>query len=343
MTTTARRWLVGALVLLAVGIASTAIVGPLVTGVLVYRTSETTRNQVVGGDLAGLAVVAPIALGAAILVARRSRAGPVVALAPAAWAIYMSAQLAIGQEHLRTPGNGERFFPLLLAVFVVGEAVFVLAWRAVGQSSLPPIPRRLGRVAGAVLVGLAGFLVVGLHLPGLLDALGRQPSALEYTSSPTAFWIVKLMDLGVIVPAALVVGVGLRRHAAWAGTPAYALLGGYTLLGAAVTGMAVVMAAADDPDGSVANVVAFGGFTVALGWLTARLYRPLFADPDADLPVAQPSGASASAGPGSRRGRERRRAVPSPPALQLPGRGAETGSLRRSRRAPATSGETERQ
>ncbi len=187
----------------------------------------------------------------------------------------MYTQLIVGQEYLQLPGNNERFFPLLLALFICGEAVVVLAWRTVDARTLPPIPRRLERAAGIVLLFLAVFLVFGLHLPSLLDALAVQPSAVEYTSSPTAFWVVKLMDLGIIVPAAIATGVGLLRRADWARKGAYAIFGGYTLLSASVTGMAIVMSATADPDASLVNVAAFGAFTVAGAWLTTRLYRPL--------------------------------------------------------------------
>ncbi len=268
---------------LGVGVATASVLGPLVLGVLRYPTSETTLNQVAGGDLAGLAVVAPVALAAAVLLWRGHRAGPVVALAPALWAVYMYAQLIVGQEHLQLPGNSERFFPLLLTLFVLGEAVVVLAWRAIDAEDLSPLPRRLERTSGVVLLALAAFLVVGLHLPSLADALADQPTAVEYTSSPTAFWIVKLMDLGIIVPAAVAVGVGLLRGEAWAHKASYAILGGYTLLGAAVSGMAVVMYVNGDPDASLANVAAFTAFTVAIGWLTARLYRPLFTAPPSEI------------------------------------------------------------
>lgn len=267
------------LALLAAGIAAAGLLGPLVAGTLAYRTSDTTLNQIIGGDLAGLVVVAPTALAAAVLVLRGHRAGPVLALAPALWAVYMYLQLIVGQEYLQLPGNNERFFPLLLALFVLGEVIAVLAWRTIDTTVLPAASPRLERSAGIVLLVLAAFLVVGLHLPTLLDALRDEPSALEYTSSPTAFWIVKVMDLGIIVPAAAAIGVGLWRHAPWARKPALALFGTYALLSAAVAGMAVVMFVNDDPDGTLANVVAFTGFMVAIGALTVSLLRPLFRTP----------------------------------------------------------------
>jgi hypothetical protein len=36
-------------------------------------------------------------------------------------------------------------------------------------------------------------------------------SLTQNASSPTPFWIVKLMDLGIIAPAATATGVGLLR------------------------------------------------------------------------------------------------------------------------------------
>ncbi len=263
------------LLLLGLGIATASVLGPLGTGALAYRTSETTLNQIIGGDLAGLAVVAPCALVAAVLVRRRDPLGPVVAIAPGLWAVYMYLQLMAGQEYLQLPGNNERFFPLLLALFVLGEAVVVLAWRTSSAAPIPSFGARLERTTGVVLLGLASFLVLGLHLPTLLDAMGDSPTPLEYVSSPTAFWIVKVMDLGIIVPAAVAIGVGLLRHAVWARRPAVALLGTYTLLSAAVTGMAVVMLANGDPDGTVTNVVVFALFTLLVAGLSARVLWPM--------------------------------------------------------------------
>jgi len=148
---------------LGVGVAVASVLGPLVLGVLRYRTSDTTLNQIMGGDMAGLVMVAPTALAAAVLPWRGHRAGPVVALAPALWAMYMYAQLIVGQEYLRLPGNNEQFFPLLLAVFVVGEVVTVATRRAVDTAQLPALPRRSERTAGVVLLVLAGFLVERRH------------------------------------------------------------------------------------------------------------------------------------------------------------------------------------
>lgn len=269
------RWLGGGLILLGLAVATCALLGPLVTDVIRYRTSHTTLNQISGGDAAALFVVAPVSIAVGLLALRGHRAAPVLALAPSIFAGYTYAQLAVGNEYLRLPGNTERWFPLLLGVFVLAGALAVGAWGAVDVADLPPMSRRTRRFAGGVLLFITAFLVLGLHLGSYVDAVRDHPTRVEYVSSPTAFFLVKFMDVGIVAPACLAVGIGLLRGRGWAPAPMYALVGGFTLLGASVSAMGITMVARDDPDGSLATVAGALVVTGLLVALTAHLYRPL--------------------------------------------------------------------
>ena len=72
------------------------------------------------------------------------------------YAVYTYAQVIVGQEYLRLAGNVERFFPLLLAIFVLGEVLVVLGWRQT-RPDLPAIAEAV-HSAGALLY------VDGVHL-----------------------------------------------------------------------------------------------------------------------------------------------------------------------------------
>jgi hypothetical protein len=269
----ADRWLPVVLIGLALGIAASSLLGPLVLGLMRYRTSPTTANQLLGSDTAALFVIAPLTLLAAVLAARRHPIAPQLALGIGVYAVYTYAQIIIGQEYLRLPGNVERFFPLLLGVFILAEAVIVLAWR-----SLPPLPRpstALRRAAGIVLLLVATFLVFGQHLRPMITAWQDPSSLTEYASSPTPFWMVKLMDLGIIVPAAVAAGVGLLRGASWAVQVTYVLITGYTCLAISVAAMGVVMYVNSDPDASLGVMAGFLVFATVFATLTVLLYRPL--------------------------------------------------------------------
>jgi hypothetical protein len=270
------------LLVLGAAVGAVAVLGPLVLDVLRYRVSPTSLNQIVGGDAAALAVVVPVTVAVGVLAIRGHPAAPVLALAPSVFVAYTYTQLILGNEYLVRPGNVERFFPLLLGVFVLAGAVALRAW----PGTRPPISAAAERTAGVLLLVIAAFVVVGLHLPNYLDAMRDHPSSVEYLSSPAAFWLVKFMDLGIVGPAAVAVGVGALRHRPWARKPLYALLGAYTLIGASVAGMAITMAARRDPGASAVTVVGSTVLTVLLAGVTAYVYRPLFRRPATTLRLA---------------------------------------------------------
>jgi hypothetical protein len=253
-----------------------AVLGPLILDVIHFRTSASGLNQIRGGDLAALVIVAPTCFAVAWLAGRGHPAAPVLALAPGMFAMYTYSQLILGNEYLRLPGNIERFFPLLLAMFLVAAAVTLRCWGLVRPAVLPPSTRRLERGSGILLVVIAAFVALGLHLPSLIDALRDHPRGAAYLELPNTFWVVKFYDLGLVVPAALIVGIGLLRRRPWARKPAYAIIGGYVLLGWSVAGMAWTMLLNGDPDASAAMVVGFTGISAAGTVFGYFLYRPLF-------------------------------------------------------------------
>jgi hypothetical protein len=264
------------LIALGVGMMVNSILGPLLLEVIRYRFSESLVNQAIGLDAVSLAVIGPLAVAAGVLALRAHPAAPVLALGPAFFATYMLVQYIVGPEYLLYDGNNERFFPFHLALFILGAALGILAWRATREALLPRASRRTAVWVGWVFIVSALFLVFGLHLAGLADAMSGSPKKAAYLDSPTSFWVVKFMDLGIVVPAALGTAVGVLRQANWARKAMYAALGWLSLMAAAVTAMAVTMEAKGDPDASLALTVGFGAITVALAWLTVRLNMPLF-------------------------------------------------------------------
>lgn len=265
-----------ALMLLGMGAAVTALLGPLVGGVIEYHASQGAVNQIMGGDIVALFLVAPVSVLAGVLALRGHRAARVLALGPSVFAMYTYTQLALGADLDRYPGNSERFFLLYLTLFILGGTIVLNAWTTITPDSLPPTSRSADRWLGWFLLVVATFLVVGLHLRGLVDALSSSPSANDYLADPGPFWLVKFMDLGIVLPGMAAIAIGILRGSKWAFKAKYASVGWLALLGSAVAGMAIVMQLTGDPASTVANTVAFSlfagvGLTTAVG-----MYSKLF-------------------------------------------------------------------
>jgi hypothetical protein len=203
-------------------------------------------------------------------------AAPVLALAPAGYGVYVWTQLLVGSEWDRLPGNVEWFSPLLLGAVGVGVGVVVRTTRALRSQVPLRWSRRQERATGVLLLAVAGFVVLGIHLSSLVDALRSAPVGVGVLETPNAFWVVKSMDLGLIAPASLLIGGGLLRGRTWARTPAAAVLGGYALLGWSVAAMGWSMVRGGAADASVGLAVGSTTVAAAVTGYAVALYRPLF-------------------------------------------------------------------
>lgn len=277
-TASGKHRLSAALAALGAGTIALALLGPFAANVIRYHASPEAINQVIGGDAVGAVLIGPTALIASVLVARGHRAGPVLALGPALYVAYTSTQLAIGADPLRYEGTAVRFFPLFVVMFVLAAYTVITAWRAIDRDRLPTPSRRLQVGFAVFLAAIGAFLLLGLHLPGLVDAWADRPESAEYLADPFLFWLVKWMDLAIIVPVMAVVAAGLLRRSPWSQVSLYAAVGWFAALGSAVAGMAVMMQVRDDPSAAWTQTIVFGAAAVFAIASAAVAYRPLFTD-----------------------------------------------------------------
>lgn len=84
-----------------------SVLGPLVTGVIDYRYTETYENQGIGLDAFALVIAAPLLVAAAALARNGHSAAPFLALGPALMAAYMFPQYVLGAHYIELTGNNE--------------------------------------------------------------------------------------------------------------------------------------------------------------------------------------------------------------------------------------------
>lgn len=273
--TTALRWPAYALFGLAAMLMANSTLGPAGTDVIRYRMSATLVNQLIALDVVSFVLIAPLCVVAGVLVLRRHASGPVLALGPTAFTVYMTAQTIVGSDYLGVAGNNERWFPWHLGLFVLAVATLVGAWSQIDPSRLPSwSPRRRRRTAGA-LFAVAAFVAFGQWLPTLADITSSQPTRADYLESPAITWLIALLDLGLLVPAAVAAAVGLLLGAAWAGQAAYGVTGFLALVGPAVAAMAITMQVNGDPNAAVADAAVMTSVGLLLAALAVAVHLPL--------------------------------------------------------------------
>ncbi len=190
-----------------------------------YPGTETLRDRFARAYAVAIVLGAPFALVSSAFVLRRRPAGPVLALAPAAFTAHMMAVRIVAPDYTGALGNNQYFAPLHLAPFLLAVVVGFGAWHAIGTGRLAPNQRSADRTRAYVMVAVAVVAGVGGWLPGLMAALHSPPTANSYLTAPTLFWADGLLTVGVLVPGAVAAAIGLRRNAAWARRAAYVAIG----------------------------------------------------------------------------------------------------------------------
>jgi hypothetical protein len=269
------------LIVIALGLMTLALLGPLGSSVIDYRVTQTLRNQVIGLDGVSLFVVAPLALFAARLVLRQRVLGAVLALGIGTYTSYMLIQYVLGPDYGHLAGNNQRLFPLCLVVFTAGWLVAMTAWHAVDSEALRS-SRHRERLIGRVVLPVLALVAFIRYVPSLADWMSSTPIDKGYLAGPAFAWTIALLDLGVFLPATVMACVGLVRGAAWARKTLYLVVGWFGLVGPAVAAMAITMYINDDPNASGGNAIFMTALGLAFVALALLVFRPLLQSGPAD-------------------------------------------------------------
>jgi hypothetical protein len=274
-----------ALLALAAACAAAVVLGPLGFGLIQWHLSADLLNQTYGADAAQLAFVTPAAVAAAILWHRAHRLAPPLALGVALATLYYAVASVLGPDYTRYPGNNERYSLLFLILIVLSWTVAARAWTTLDAT--PPRPSLwLARGFGSVLI--AGGLLIGTAwVAQLLEIAISGTLSVGYAESPSAFWTVRVVDLGIIVPVCLAAGAGLWRGNPSAIRAAYGVASFMTFQAAAVLAMGAVMLWRRDPSANPILTFSLAPLTLAQAVLTFRLLAS-YARGDAATPDTPP-------------------------------------------------------
>lgn len=216
-----------------------ALLGPLVFGVIRFHESASMETQLLGGEMTSLFLAGPIAMVAGVFWWRGSTRAAALALGPLGYALYTCVQLVLVPDYGRYAGNNERAFPLYLLVVTASWITGMTAWREVQARPAIPPQRTTATLLGGLLLGVNALFALAWW--GSIASIYAAGPSTEYGEHPTAFWLVRLMDLAFVIPVGVVTGLGLLQRKAWAVRPAYAFTGIQALLACAVAGMALRM------------------------------------------------------------------------------------------------------
>lgn len=247
-----------------------AVLGPLVTGRIRFHMSDDALVQYVGGEIVTLVLAVALLVSAPAWVGGRPWA-PALAAGAAGYAVYTFVTVVAGQEHARYPGNAEKAFLLYAAITAAAVVLLVVSFRALAATPVDVAPRQ---ATARLLVAIG--VVVGLLWLAQLAAYYRSGPSAEYESATALFWLIKYLDLGLLIPLSVLTALALRSPSPAVDAAAVTMLGFLTWLLAALVLMGLEMVRRDTPGASW--VVVAGALVLLLPtavlwarWLALRL------------------------------------------------------------------------
>lgn len=237
-----------------------AVLGPLVLGVLQYRTSQSGEWQLMGNDLVNLVLVAPICVLGGILHLRESKAAKYFLILPSIYLLYTGLTVGIGMEwsHPAYTGNSEQFFWIFMTLAIGGLILLVFGLQMFSPADAPSFnPKRVKIYAGLMALFLIIFAFMWLSEIGTVVTMGDTETG-SYSAAPNVFWVIKYFDLTLSIPLGLI-GMYMLVTRPKAAFPVLMLFFGFfTTMVTAVNAIAWMMFLNNDPELQSFALVLFG-------------------------------------------------------------------------------------
>jgi hypothetical protein len=260
------------LLLLAAALLVNSAIGPLGAGLVSYPIPGTLQNQLIGLEFVTVALVVPWCVLAGVRALRNRPGSALLAIGPSSYAVYMFVQYVLGPEY----GEYRAVTLFHLGVFTLSGGLTLWAWGLSRSTATPVRSPRAERWFGAVMLGLALFVVLR-YATAIVGSFSTTEISAEFAAARTFFWSIFLLDLAVVVPATVVGAVALLRGRELGRRALYAVTGWFALVPPSVASMAAVMLVNDDPHASAATVVGLTLASVVFAVFGVIVFRPLLA------------------------------------------------------------------
>ena len=205
----------------------------MIRGHGLYRyDTMASSSQEIGQDIVTLLVGIPLLVYAMLRTRKDAMRGKLLLTGGLAYFLYTYASMSF-----LTAFNA--FFLVYVALFSLSLFAFILALMALDPAEVAAhigkrFPRRAITTYFLVVAGFLALAWLGLVVSPMLT--GEAPAGLESTTT----MVIQVLDLGVIVPTAILTALLLRKGNAWGYTLSLVVLLKILTMGAALISMIAV-------------------------------------------------------------------------------------------------------
>jgi hypothetical protein len=182
-----------------------AVQGPLFLSHIRYMTHPVINNQIIGQDVVNLFLLSAISLAGGIALWLRKAVAKYLLLMTPLYLIYFVLSYTIGWEWSSPlySGNSETYFFHFLFILVAALVSMLYSLSVFPRDRVGRFARK-GLAAYSILLVLFLLVFAAMWMKEVLEVMAKGTTR-SYDIAPTAFWLVRVFDLGFFTTMAVAV------------------------------------------------------------------------------------------------------------------------------------------
>ena len=242
-----------------------AIEGPLGLGHIRYKTAAVINNQLKGQDLVNLLVLGPISIIGGLALLFRKRLARYLLIATPLYLIYFVLSYTIGWEwsSVAYTGNSELYTFHFLFI-LISSLVILMYSLSIFPTDVTSSFRQKGLIIYSVLFTLFLLIFASMWIQEVAELMVTGTTR-AYGIAPTAFWVVRIFDLGFSIPLGLISVYLLWTRPNSTYAVQFMFYGFFMTMIVAVNAMGFMMLVRNDPTFLIRDLVVFVILALIIG------------------------------------------------------------------------------
>jgi len=177
-----------------------AIEGPLFLQHIKYKTADIINNQLVGQDIVNMFLLGPILFAGGITLYLRKRISRYLLIITPLYLIYYVLSYTIGWEWSspKYSGNSELYTYHFLFI-LISSLIILLYSLSIFPRNVEGTFKRKGLIVYSVLFSLFLLVFASMWIKEVQEVM-LTGTTRAYEIAPTAFWVIRIFDLGFSIP-----------------------------------------------------------------------------------------------------------------------------------------------
>src|ERR1035437_1313090 len=247
-----------------------AIEGPLFLQHIKYKTAKIINNQLAGQDIVNIFLLSPILIVGGVALFFKKRISKYLLITTPLYLIYFVLSYTIGWEWSSPKYSGNSELYTFHFLFILISSLIILLYSlSIFPKNVESTFKRKGLIVYSVLFSLFLLVFASMWIKEVEEVMSTGTTR-AYDIAPTAFWVIRIFDLGFSIPLGFISVYLLWARPNTSYAIQFMFYGFFLTMIIAVNAMGIIMLVNNDPTFMMRDLTVF--LILALIVITGFVY-----------------------------------------------------------------------